>query len=147
MILVTSFSENMIFLMPLDFLLYILITTWLGIKTSNLFLVKQMKPSSIPGDLKLNSSQAELFQGWHRNGQCPEGTIPIIRRSQEDEYLRAIHLKTRRAQLNHSFADYNRNHEVSFYQKTDILNIIHVNLFHFIIFFFWHIYLYEWYSN
>ena len=91
-----------------------------------------MKPSSIRGDLKLNSSQAELFQGWHRNGQCPEGTIPIIRRSQEDEYLRAIHLKTRRTQLNHSFYDYLPNHEVSFYQKTDILHIIHVKLFHFI---------------
>ena len=41
-----------------------------------------MKPSSIPGDLKVNSSQATLFQGWLRNGQCPKGTIPIIGRSQ-----------------------------------------------------------------
>jgi hypothetical protein len=93
----------------------------LGIKTSNLFLVKQMKPSSIPGDLKLNSSQAELFQGWLRNGQCPKGTIPIIRRSQEDhEYTRSIHWNQRRMQLNHSFVDSVPNHEVSFYQNIDI---------------------------
>jgi hypothetical protein len=92
-----------------------------------------MKPSSIPGDLKVNSSQATLFQGWLRNGQCPKGTIPIIGRSQEDhENTRSVHLNPRRTQLNHSFYDYLPNHEVSFYQKTDILHIIHVKLFHFI---------------
>ena len=44
-----------------------------------------MKPSSIPGGVKMNSSQAELIQDWHKNGQCPKGTIPI-RREQQDEH-------------------------------------------------------------
>ena len=81
----------------------------LRIKTSNLInLIKQMKPSSIPGGVKMNSSQAKLFQDW----QCPKGTIPI-RREQEDECPRPRGVKwiPRRTQHNHSFYD-NRRHEV-----------------------------------
>ncbi|KAM3747440.1 hypothetical protein ACB098_05G035000 [Castanea mollissima] len=59
----------------------------------------QMKPNSIPSSPKENSYQAELFQNWHKNGQCPEGTVPI-RRTQEDEWI-----PHRRTQLNHSFYD------------------------------------------
>nr|XP_023872927.1 uncharacterized protein LOC111985507 [Quercus suber] len=72
----------------------------------------QMKPSSIPGGVKVNSIQEKLFQGWHKSGQCPEATIPI-RRSQEDEHPppRAIHFKPSRTQLNQSFAAYHKNHE------------------------------------
>ena len=81
----------------------------------DLFLSKQMKPSSISSDLKASSSQAVLFQGWHKSGQCPEATIPI-RRSQEYQRPHAIHhLKQRRTQLNHSFdIDIQSDHEVSF---------------------------------
>ena len=80
-------------------------------------LVDQMKPNSIPSSPKENSYQAELFQNWHKNGQCPEGTVPI-RRTQEDEYTRGVKWIPRRTQLNHSFYDIS-NHEVyHFYQMT-----------------------------
>ncbi|XP_065616860.1 protein neprosin [Quercus suber] len=69
----------------------------------------QMKPNSIPSSPKENSYQAELFQNWHKNGQCPEGTVPI-RRTQEDEYTRGVKWIPRRTQLNHSFYDIS-NHE------------------------------------
>ena len=69
------------------------------IKTSNLTLVEQMKPNSIPSGPKENSYQAELSQNWHKNAQCPDGTVPI-RRTQEDEWV-----PHRRTQLNHSFYD------------------------------------------
>ena len=77
-----------------------------------------MKPSSIPGGVKVNSIKEKLFQGWYKSGQCPEATIPI-RRSQEDEHPhpRAIHFKPSTTQLNHSFAAYHKNHEVSFSLK------------------------------
>ncbi|XP_065616876.1 protein neprosin-like [Quercus suber] len=58
-----------------------------------------MKPNSIPSGPKENSYQAELSQNWHKNGQCPEGTVPI-RQIQEDEWI-----PHRRTQLNHSFYD------------------------------------------
>ncbi|KAL0010227.1 hypothetical protein SO802_005335, partial [Lithocarpus litseifolius] len=66
--------------------------------------VIQMKPSSIPGGAKMNSSQSELFQDWHKCGQCPKGTIPI-RRAQQDEYPRGVKWIPRKTQLNHSFYD------------------------------------------
>uniref|UniRef100_A0A7N2LMP3 Neprosin activation peptide domain-containing protein n=1 Tax=Quercus lobata TaxID=97700 RepID=A0A7N2LMP3_QUELO len=65
-----------------------------------------MKPNSIPSSPKENSYQAELFQNWHKNGQCPEGTVPI-RRTQENESI-----PHRRTQLNHSFYD-SSGHEVT----------------------------------
>jgi len=76
-----------------------------------------MKPSSIPSDLKANSSPVELFQGWHKSGQCPEATIPIVR-SPKNQHLRAFrHFKRRRTQLNQSLDSNNdgdilSNHEV-----------------------------------
>uniref|UniRef100_A0A7N2R4D9 Neprosin PEP catalytic domain-containing protein n=2 Tax=Quercus lobata TaxID=97700 RepID=A0A7N2R4D9_QUELO len=69
----------------------------------------QMKPNSIPSSPKENTYQAELFQNWHKNGQCPEGTVPI-RRTQEDEDTRGVKWIPRRTQLNHSFYDIS-NHE------------------------------------
>ncbi|KAL6349640.1 hypothetical protein AAG906_041046 [Vitis piasezkii] len=38
----------------------------------------QMKPSSYPSGIKVDDSQAKLFQPWHGHGKCPEGTIPIF---------------------------------------------------------------------
>ncbi|KAM4111027.1 hypothetical protein ACJW30_05G036700 [Castanea mollissima] len=71
----------------------------------------QMKPSSIPGGVKMNSSQAGLFQNWHKNGQCPKGTIPI-RREQQDVHPRGSGVKwiPHRTQLNQSIAIDNGNH-------------------------------------
>ena len=69
-----------------------------------------MKPSSIPGGVKMNSSQAELIQDWHKNGQCPKGTIPI-RREQQDEHPhgRGVKWIPRRTQLNQSINNDNHN--------------------------------------
>ncbi|XP_030969794.1 uncharacterized protein LOC115990073 [Quercus lobata] len=84
----------------------------------------QMKPSSIPSDLKANSSPVELFQGWHKSGQCPEATIPIVR-SPKNQHLRAFrHFKRRRTQLNQSLDSNNdgdilSNHEVDSDQKSN----------------------------
>ncbi|XWS12031.1 hypothetical protein CRYUN_Cryun37aG0055600 [Craigia yunnanensis] len=39
----------------------------------------QMKPSTYPRGIRAEKLEPELLQGWHKNGQCPEGTIPIIR--------------------------------------------------------------------
>ena len=38
-----------------------------------------MKPSSYPRGIRAEKLEPELLQGWHKKGQCPEGTIPIIR--------------------------------------------------------------------
>ena len=72
-------------------------------------MVKQTKPSSIPGGVKMNSSQAELFQDWRKSGQCPKGTIPI-RRGQQDEHPRGRGVKWI-PQLNQSIDDV-PHHEV-----------------------------------
>ncbi|KAA8522692.1 hypothetical protein F0562_009146 [Nyssa sinensis] len=48
----------------------------------------QMKPDSYPSGMKPKSSQAELLvQLWHKNGQCPQGTVPI-RRTPKQEFSR-----------------------------------------------------------
>ncbi|XVF25079.1 hypothetical protein REPUB_Repub13aG0182900 [Reevesia pubescens] len=39
----------------------------------------QMKPSSYPGRSRAEKFEPELLQGWHKSGQCPDGTIPIVR--------------------------------------------------------------------
>ncbi|XP_050289731.1 uncharacterized protein LOC126727867 [Quercus robur] len=91
----------------------------------------QMKPSSIPGGVKMNSSQAELIQDWHKNGQCPKGTIPI-RREQQDEHPhgRGVKWIPRRTQLNQSINNDNHNEFATvdieggtFYGGRAILNV------------------------
>jgi len=62
----------------------------------------QTEPSSIPSDLKANSSPVKLIQGWHKCGQCPEATIPILR-VPKNQHLPALrHLKRSRTQLKQS---------------------------------------------
>ncbi|XVF74462.1 hypothetical protein PTKIN_Ptkin13bG0112200 [Pterospermum kingtungense] len=39
----------------------------------------QMKPSSYLTGIRTEKFEPELLQSWHKNGQCPEGTIPIVR--------------------------------------------------------------------
>ncbi|KAK8988706.1 hypothetical protein V6N11_030085 [Hibiscus sabdariffa] len=42
-----------------------------------------MKPSSYPRGLEAKTLEAaELLKDWHKNGECPEGTIPIVRSPQ-----------------------------------------------------------------
>jgi hypothetical protein len=73
-----------------------------------------MKPNSI---LELSNGElynAQLFQGWHVDEECPEGTIPI-RRGQESEYFahRTIHPLARRKDLNIRVdGDIYKGHEV-----------------------------------
>ncbi|GMI82114.1 hypothetical protein like AT1G55360 [Hibiscus trionum] len=42
----------------------------------------QMKPSSYPRGMEAETVEPELLQDWHKNGECPEGTIPIVRSPQ-----------------------------------------------------------------
>ncbi|KAL5824472.1 hypothetical protein ACOSQ3_020535 [Xanthoceras sorbifolium] len=39
----------------------------------------QMKPSFHPSGPSGDNKNPMLIQSWHKNGECPEGTIPIIR--------------------------------------------------------------------
>ncbi|XVE88763.1 hypothetical protein DITRI_Ditri19aG0095100 [Diplodiscus trichospermus] len=39
----------------------------------------QMKPSSYPRGIRAENFEPELLQSWHKNGQCPQGTVPIVR--------------------------------------------------------------------
>ncbi|CAL0310283.1 unnamed protein product [Lupinus luteus] len=53
----------------------------------------QMIPNYHPegkifGESKVSSNSKPLTQLWHKNGRCPEGTIPV-RRTKKDEILRA----------------------------------------------------------
>ncbi|XP_065618772.1 protein neprosin-like [Quercus suber] len=65
----------------------------------------QTEPSSIPSDLKANSSPVKLIQGWHKNGQCPEATIPILR-APKNQHLPALrHFKRSRTQHNNQSLD------------------------------------------
>ncbi|PON75645.1 hypothetical protein TorRG33x02_244940 [Trema orientale] len=39
-----------------------------------------IEPNSIQNGVKRENNQALMaLQGWHKNGECPEGTIPILR--------------------------------------------------------------------
>ncbi|XAR67658.1 hypothetical protein NMG60_11002503 [Bertholletia excelsa] len=46
----------------------------------------QMKPSSYPSGGKVDETQLELIQDWRKNGECPEGTIPIRRTKKYDPH-------------------------------------------------------------
>ncbi|GLT69271.1 hypothetical protein SLA2020_414330 [Shorea laevis] len=72
----------------------------------------QMEPTSIPNVTNGEFYDAELFQGWLKNGECPQRTIPI-RRAREDENYAPRTIRPV-ARLN---SDYNRNHE---YATVDI---------------------------
>jgi len=77
-------------------------------------MINQMEPSSIPNVTNREFSNAELFQGWLEDGQCPKGTIPI-RRAQDIEFdaHHGIPPIAHRKKLNISLDyDYNRGHEV-----------------------------------
>ncbi|KAK4550977.1 hypothetical protein RGQ29_021216 [Quercus rubra] len=62
----------------------------------------QTEPCSIPSNLKANSSPVKLIQGWHKSGQCPEATIPILRAPKNQHHPALRHLKRSRTQHNQS---------------------------------------------
>ncbi|RVW89491.1 hypothetical protein CK203_043624 [Vitis vinifera] len=66
----------------------------------------QMKPSSYPSGIKADDSQAKLFQPWHGHGKCPEGTIPIFRRTRKhDHHHHSVPLNPSATPRNHSFLE------------------------------------------
>ncbi|CAH2042851.1 unnamed protein product [Thlaspi arvense] len=46
----------------------------------------QMEPSSYPSGMKMDETQPELIQDWHKNGECPDGTVPIGRTKKYDPH-------------------------------------------------------------
>lgn len=42
---------------------------------------------------KKESEQKAIIQLWHKNGRCPEGTIPV-RRTRKDDLFRASSIKS-----------------------------------------------------
>ncbi|KAM1219441.1 hypothetical protein ACFX2J_046273 [Malus domestica] len=46
----------------------------------------ELKPSSYPNGIEAISLEDELFQYWRQNGECPEGTIPIVRTQGVDHH-------------------------------------------------------------
>ena len=60
-----------------------------------------MKPSSTPYVTKGEFYDAEMFQGLLEIGECPEGTIPVRRAREDEDYSqRAMPLVPRRKDLN-----------------------------------------------
>ncbi|KAK2654525.1 hypothetical protein Ddye_014381 [Dipteronia dyeriana] len=39
----------------------------------------QMKPNFQSSGLSANNKNQVIYQSWHKNGECPKGTIPIVR--------------------------------------------------------------------
>ncbi|KAK6284434.1 PREDICTED: uncharacterized protein LOC18596072 [Theobroma cacao] len=70
----------------------------------------QMKPSSYPRGMETEQFESELLQGWHKNGQCPEGTIPIVR-AQIHNSTRTMAFVPRRKNLDQVASEAVRNHE------------------------------------
>ncbi|KAK2654521.1 hypothetical protein Ddye_014377 [Dipteronia dyeriana] len=61
----------------------------------------QMKPNFHPSGSSENNKNPVIFQSWHKNGECPEGTIPITR-TQKFNYPLPSHPPIR--QPNHTLA-------------------------------------------
>ena len=74
--------------------------------TGGLNVILKMKPSSYPSGIKADDSQAKLFQPWHGHGKCPEGTIPIFRRTRKhDHHHHSVPLNPSATPRNHSFLE------------------------------------------
>ncbi|GFZ11759.1 NEP-interacting protein, putative [Actinidia rufa] len=74
----------------------------LGLKHKGTVKTIKMEPSSYPNGMnKMEDFPPELIQDWRKNGECPEGTIPILR-IRTHRRSPPVHLHGR--QLNHSFA-------------------------------------------
>lgn len=80
-----------------------------------------MEPSSTPSGVKPTNNQAKLIQDWFKNGECPDGTIPIIRPQRYDYNWRAPR------RLDNSFGDNPyENHEVASYNNKPRFCILHL---------------------
>ncbi|XP_047341272.1 uncharacterized protein LOC124944965 [Impatiens glandulifera] len=65
----------------------------------------QMEPSSYPFGMKLDSNLTlEILQDWHKNEECPEGTVPIRRNTSYGNFhpIKSSHFM--RQQINQSLS-------------------------------------------
>ena len=54
-----------------------------------------------------NNQELMVLQAWHKNGECPEGTIPIVRTPRFVNNNRNAHLISRiSTKHNHSYDDF-----------------------------------------
>ncbi|CAL5373889.1 unnamed protein product [Camellia sinensis] len=77
----------------------------------------QMEPSSSPIGMKMDDSQPKLIQNWHKNGECPQGTIPI-RRTQNRDLHRTFPFRRQGGQHYHPFGQAPGAHEYAFVTET-----------------------------
>ena len=78
----------------------------------------QMQPNSIQnGAIGDNNQTLMVLQGWQKNGECPEGTIPIVR-TPKSVYHRKDSLSSMSTKHNHIFSNSDPyGHEVTFYNS------------------------------
>ncbi|CAL5373887.1 unnamed protein product [Camellia sinensis] len=72
-----------------------------------------MEPSSSPIGMKMDDSQPKLIQNWHKNGECPQGTIPI-RRTQNHDLHRTFPFHRQGGQHYYPFGQLLGGHEFAF---------------------------------
>ncbi|CAL5373883.1 unnamed protein product [Camellia sinensis] len=71
----------------------------------------QMERSSSKIGMKMDDSQPKLIQNWHKNGECPQGTIPI-RRTQNHDHNRTFPFHRQGGQHYYPFGQAPGAHEV-----------------------------------
>ncbi|XP_028082217.1 uncharacterized protein LOC114283557 [Camellia sinensis] len=76
-----------------------------------------MEPSSSPIGMKMDDSQPKLIQNWHKNGECPQGTIPI-RRTQNHDLHRTFPFHRQGGQHYYPFGQLLGGHKYAFVTKT-----------------------------
>ncbi|CAL5327845.1 unnamed protein product [Camellia sinensis] len=77
----------------------------------------QMERSSPKIGMKMDDSQPKLIQNWHKNGECPQGTIPI-RRTQNHDLHRTFPFHRQGGQHYYPFGQAPGAHEYAFVTET-----------------------------
>ncbi|XP_028082216.1 uncharacterized protein LOC114283555 [Camellia sinensis] len=76
-----------------------------------------MEPSLSPIGMKMDDSQPKLIQNWHKNGECPQGTIPI-RRTQNHDFHRTFPSHWQEGQHYYPFGQPLGDHEYAFVSES-----------------------------
>lgn len=71
-----------------------------------------MKPHVHSSGTESENNHNILFQSWHKNGECPEGAIPILRTPHSNRRRRSYPTVSRKKQANDFSAP--PGHEVTF---------------------------------
>ncbi|CAL5375907.1 unnamed protein product [Camellia sinensis] len=79
--------------------------------------LQDMEPSSSPIGRKMDDSQPKLIQNWHKNGECPQGTIPI-RRTQNHDLHRTFPFHRQGGQHYYPFGQLLGGHEYAFVSES-----------------------------